>query len=200
MKRPRTEAPSAHVRLRAYLPAPARVELIYQPAGQRALRSALFLALFWGAIPFLLWLPPHYPWVVSALAAGAFLAHREWMGRYRVSSFAGLCPRCHHPLSLAPDRAISLPHTLTCYHCHFEPELEVRFEEPDGTAEQEPEHHAPECTGRWALRWLADEPFLVCDRCLGHRPASAAARARADAENQRADLLEQLTREGRSIL
>lgn len=205
MRAIRTSAPRAQVRLRAHLPAPARVELVYQPAPGRILRTALCLLGFWGAIPLLLWVPPHYPWVIGAFAAGLFLAYRQWTGRYQVHAFAGICPRCGHALSLGVDRAISLPHTLTCYHCHFEPELEVQFgEEPAGNgADQQaarPDHHLADCVGRWSQRWLADEPYLVCDRCLAHCPASDAARRWAQAENARADLLQRLTREGDLLL
>lgn len=190
------QTPPARVTLRAYRPAPARVELVYRPAGRRLLRTALILVLFWGSIPAVLWVPPHYPWVVGALACGAFLAHREWTGRYRVRAFAGLCPRCSRPLHLGVDRAISLPHQLTCYGCHFEPQLEVRF--GDGAAPLA--HHTPECTGEWSVRWLADEPFLVCAGCLAAEPHSAATREAADGEHELGRLLAQLTREGGPLL
>ena len=89
-----TQAPLALVTLRAYQPAPARVELLYQPVPGRLARALLWLLLFWGALPFVVWLPPHYPWVAIAFVAGLVRAHREWTGRYRVRSFAGICPRC----------------------------------------------------------------------------------------------------------
>ena len=95
------------------------------------------------------------------------------------------------------DHIISLPHTLTCFHCHFEPRLEVRFEEAD---EVRPEHQAPECTGRWEVRWLADDAFVVCSECHAGCRATVEARRAADAENERASLLDRLTREGRAGL
>ena len=195
MSRPAALAPVAQVTLRAYRPAPARVELDHRPLAGRLIRTALSLLLFWGALPLLVWVPPHYPWVLLSFSMGLYLAHRSWTGRYRVLSFAGICPRCGHPVSLGPERAISLPHTLTCFHCHFEPRLEVRFGRepaPRGALE----HQNPECAGTWELRWLADEPFMVCTRCLAGRPATPAARAAAAAENDRAALLARLTREG----
>jgi hypothetical protein len=198
MRRTDIQAPSAQVRLRAHRPAPARIELAYRPLPGRLARTVASLLVFWGAIPLLLWVPPHYPWVVGAFAAGLFLAHREWTGRYRVSAFAAICPRCAHPLSLGPDHAISFPHTLTCYHCHFEPLLEVTFAE--ASVPQRLEHRTAECVGRWGVRWLADEPYVICELCLAGRPADPRARAAADAENERASLLEQLTREGRPLI
>ena len=54
--------------LRAYRPAPATIELSYQPLPWRLFRTALALAVFWGAIPVLIWVPPHYPWVALSFA------------------------------------------------------------------------------------------------------------------------------------
>ena len=148
------------------------------------------------------WIPPHYPWVLLAVIGGGYLAHRQWRGRYRVSYFAGLCPRCGQAVSLGVDRCISLPHTLTCFSCHFEPRLEVRFVDDHSEPEEGsmPEHRDANCVGCWEVRWLADEPLLVCSRCRASCPSTAEAREAAREENDRAALLEQLTREGRSIL
>ena len=191
--------PQAQVTLRAYQPAPARIELSYRPLPGRLLRTILSIACFWGAIPFLIWVPPHYPWVFGAFVAGLFLAHRSWTGRYRVYSFAGICPRCGHPISLGVDHAISLPHTLTCYHCHFEPRLEVRFDPARPEGSPLPVHRTADCVGMWEVRWLADDPFVICNRCLAGSPATPAARVAADAENDRATLLARLAREGRRM-
>jgi hypothetical protein len=199
MRRSNPRAPQAQVTLRAHRPAPARIELSYRPLPGRLLRTALALLLFWGAIPLLVWVPPHYPWVIGSFCVGLFLAYRAWTGRYRVYSFAGICPRCGHAVSLGIDHEISLPHTLTCYHCHFEPRLEVRFEgEAAGAGPLE--HQGGSCTGLWEVRWLADEPFVVCDRCLAGAPATPETHRAAEAENQRARTLTQLTREGRPMI
>jgi hypothetical protein len=138
--------------------------------------------------------------VLLAIAAGIYLARRSFLGRYRVSYFAGICPRCGQPISLGLDRCISLPHTLTCYSCHFEPTLEVRFVTPERQSEARPEHADPACVGRWEARWLADEQVIVCNRCRASCPATPAATIASVEENERADLLDQLTREGRLIL
>ena len=200
MAQRRSGVPLAHVTLRAHQPAPARIELSYQPLPRRLLRTALSILVFWGAIPFLIWLPPHYPWVVLSFCAGIYLAYREWNGRYRVYSFAGICPRCGRAVSLGLDRAISLPHTLTCFHCHFEPRLEVRFEPATPIAEGLPEHQWDDCRGMWETRWLADERFVICNRCHAGAAATPAARMAADAENERATLLARLTREGEGLI
>jgi hypothetical protein len=198
MMQARPQAPPARVTLRAHYPAPARVELAYRPLPGRVVRTLLSLAVFWGAIPLLLWVPPHYPWVMGAFCAGLYLAHKFWTGRYRVFAFAGVCPRCGGALALGPDRTIDLPHTLTCYRCHFEPLLEVSFEPP--ASEEAVEHHHANCVGRWSLRWLADEAYLVCEVCHASSPASPDAQRAADAENERGHLLAWLANEGRPLL
>lgn len=187
-------APVALITLPGHHPAPARVELVYRPTSWRLVRTLACVVFFWGIIPLVVWIPPHYPWVLGSLAAGAYLAHRAWMGRFRVRAFAGICPRCEQELSLPPGSGISLPHTLTCYSCHFEPQLQVVLRGPPepGTID----HWDADCTGRWGLRWLADEPYLVCDACRAHHPATLASRRAAEDENERGLLLARLTAEG----
>lgn len=187
-------APLAILTLPGHRPAPARAELVYQPAGRRTARALAALLLFWGILPVVVWIPPHYPWALGAFVAGAYLAHRAWVGRFRVRAFAGSCPRCERALSLAPGTGISLPHTLTCYACHFEPQLRVVLRAP--ASARVVEHWDEDCVGRWGVRWLADEPYLVCDACRAHHPASGEARRAAEDENERGRLLARLTAEG----
>lgn len=194
MSRTVDPAPIAQVTLRAYPPAPARAELVHRGVPERLLRVALCLACFWGAIPVLVGLPSHSAAIAFSLVAGFFLARHQWTGRYQVRSFAGICPRCGAPLSMGMDHLIDLPHTLTCFHCHFEPVLEMRSLQLDALL---PVHQTPDCTGDWELRWLADAEFVVCTDCHAGCPATGAARDAADEENARSELLSRLTREGR---
>ena len=192
--------PEALVTLRAHRSAPAHVELAYRPLPGRVARAAAALICCWGPIPLIAWIPPHYPWVLLAVVAGIYLSRRSFTGRYRVSYFAGICPRCGQPISLGLDRCISLPHTLTCYHCHFEPRLEVRFDPARPEGSPLPQHRTADCVGMWEVRWLADDPFVICNRCLAGSPATPAARVAADAENDRATLLARLAREGKRMM
>jgi hypothetical protein len=201
MARTRAQAPPAHLTLRAHHPAPARIELVYKPLAHRLARSAAWLCICWGSIPLLLWVPPHYPWTTAAFLSGAYLAYRSWTGRYAVHSFAGICPRCGAALSLGSERTIDLPHTLTCFNCHFEPRLEVHLAE---NAEPGPPsfllHQSTDCTGSWEIRWLADEAFLYCGTCHAGAVATPALRRQADAENQAAQILSKLTHEGKPLI
>jgi hypothetical protein len=174
---------------------------VYKPVLGRLWRTVAWLCVCWGSIPWLLWIPPHYPWVVAALLGGTYLAYRSWTGRYAVRSFAGICPRCGSPLSLGTDRTIDLPHTLTCYNCHFEPRLEVRFaDSPESRVIYVLEHQSATCVGLWEVRWLADAEFLYCGGCHAGVPASPALRRQAEGENDVARLLSRLTDEGRPLI
>lgn len=192
---PRTpQAPSALLVLPAHAPAPARVELVYVAASWRISRALLSAVFFWGIIPLVMWVPPHYPWVLACIAAGTWLPWYFWTGRYRVRAFAGACPRCEEELSLTPGTRIDLPHALTCFHCHFEPRLEMVLAPADGPGTVA--HRSGECVGVWRLHWLADERFLVCDGCRAHYPATPEATRAAREENERGALLRRLTGEG----
>lgn len=190
----------AFVTLRAHPPAPARIELVRRPLAARLSRTLAVLFCCWGVLPLVIWVPPHYPWALIFSLGGAWFARRQWVGRYRVSYFAGLCPRCGGPVSMGVDRCISLPHLLTCYRCHFEPLLEVRFVTEPAPQPARPEHRQSTCVGRWERRWLADFALLVCSHCGASCAATEETLPAATEENECAALLEQLTREGRSIL
>lgn len=191
-----TLAPAAHLTLRAHPTAPARVELLRRSWPNRLLRSFLWIAGCWGVIPLLLWVPPHYPWIVGSFCAGLFFGHRSWTGRYRVGSFAGICPRCGNPLSLGIDRVIDLPHTLTCFNCHFEPQLRVDFARGSSEIGRILEHQRGDCVGLWSTRWLADAEFVYCEDCRAGAAATPEIRALSRAENERAELLQRLADEG----
>ena len=193
-------APRAHLTLRAHNPAPARVELVRNPLAGRIVRTLAWLGLCWGSMPLLLWIPPHYPWVAVALLGGSYLGYRSWTGRYAVRSFAGICPRCGAGLSLGRQRTIDLPHTLTCYHCHFEPRLEVQLAPGRQNVQHRLEHRSGTCVGMWQTRWLADERFLYCPECHAGATANQALRDQARAENEAADLLARLSGEGRHLI
>jgi len=201
MRKSTPQAPSARLTLRAHRAAPARVVLVYQPLPGRLLKTALSLAVFWGMIPFLVWIPPHILWVVGAFATGLVLSRRYWCGRYVVRAFTGRCPRCQRPLSLARGARIDLPYTLTCFSCHFEPQLELSAVDAPPLPDPEPlVHRTAECTGVWAERRIGRLVWLVCSGCGARRPATPEARQAVDAEREAGELLDELAREGRFLL
>jgi hypothetical protein len=191
-----TQAPPVQLVLRAYPPAPARVGLTYQPFPARLLKSVASLVVFWTLAPWSVALPPYYPWPILCLCTGAYLAHLFWHGRYRVRWFVGVCPRCGGQVRLSMGERIDLPHTLTCFACHFEPVLEVA-DARDVPAPDPLPHVRADCTGRWTEEWMWDDRFLACDGCGARQPATPELRRRAEEENEHGALLRQLADEGR---
>lgn len=116
-------SPPAILRLPGHEPTPAQARVIYRPRSLRLSRAILSLALFWGLAPVVFFIPPHLPWVLTALAFGVYFAYANWTGTYEVRTFEGTCPRCGSVLEIKPGNKISLPHKMVCYRCHHEPRL-----------------------------------------------------------------------------
>jgi hypothetical protein len=192
------QAPFVRLTLSGHVPAPARVEIVRVPLLRRGALTLASALGFWGLAVVLIVLPPHYPYFLGALAFGVYFPYRFWTGKYRVRAFAGICPRCGGHLQLAPGTRIDLPLTVTCFACHFEPVLEISPAAPEAAAGGV-RHRGPECVGAWKRIWLADERFVVCDRCRTHFPYTPEAWGAAEAENARGSLLERLTDEGKFL-
>ena len=202
MKSPAVEVPSVHLVLRAYPPAPARVGLVPKPLLGRVLKTVLSIVVFWSLVPYVVWFPPHYPWPVLAICAGGWLAYRSWVGKYVVRWFAGECPRCRRPLRLPPGARIDLPHTFTCFACHFEPRLEpfTEAEEEEIAADARGIRHVlQECAGSWREETVWDQPYVTCTRCGARHHATPAIVAAARVENERGRLLDELASEGKFL-
>jgi hypothetical protein len=199
------EAPLARLALVFHAPTIARVEVVYQPAGGRVLRALTVLVLCWACIPLLAIIPPHYPWAAVAFFAGLYIPFRIWTGRYQVRSFTGFCPRCGRPLHLPVGSKIDLPHTLSCFGCHFDPVLEAAFPArpapatTPAAADQAVEHRHHECVGQWRLERRGELASLVCTACHARHCATPPALASAEAENRMAGLLDELAGRGRFL-
>jgi hypothetical protein len=194
-------APPVHMILHAYPPAPARVGLVYRSLPLRLLRAAAVLALFWAPAPASFWLPPHYPWPVLLVGAGAWFAYRVTRP-YRVRWFVGMCPRCERELDLPRGATIALPYTIACCHCHFESALEPYDEAAEERISAENghlRHDDRHCAGAWTEARIWNVPYLACDRCGARHHATPALRAAAESEEEMGVLLTQLAREGRYL-
>lgn len=129
-------------RVRLVLPAsgtaPGTVELEPRPRRQRTLRVAVILAATLVLTPAVFFIPPHFLWPLVVLVLGAYFARREWRGEYVVLSFAGECPRCGDPLTVAAGSRIRSGQRVECYGCHREPELMLETAQVSAAAESAP--------------------------------------------------------------
>jgi len=113
----------AKLTLRGHESTPATLEAEVVARPTRTRRAVLRLLGFWILIPIVAIIPPHIPWIVIAFVMGIYYAHQHWTGEYVVHSFTGNCPHCGSALTIKSGSRIHSPHEMTCYHCHFEPEL-----------------------------------------------------------------------------
>lgn len=128
--RERPVAAGVVVRLRGHGTAPAELRATRYPPGAWLARVLLFavagiagtaLTLVFTFDPFV----ASFPFVL-----GIGLVYHGIRGRYRVDAFRGSCPRCKRELRIRPGSKISLPHPMTCYECHHEPELTFSASRP----------------------------------------------------------------------
>ncbi|CAN5742477.1 hypothetical protein BH23GEM3_BH23GEM3_10510 [soil metagenome] len=204
MSKRASEAPPARLALVFHTPTIARVNLVYQRAAGRVARAVFWWVVCWGALPLLIWVPPHYPWVFTAFAAGLYLPYQSWTGRYRVRSFSGFCPRCGQSLHLREGSRIDLPHRLTCFHCHFEPVLEIvatsAASRPHVAEPVRIHHRHADCPGRWMVESTPAPASVACSSCGARHCATPAARRAAEEENRSGAVLADLTTEGRFLI
>lgn len=103
--------------------AEASIEVVHQPRTKRLAMALISLGAAVAIMPLLFLVPPHFLWPLLALAVGAYLARRFWVGEYYVVDFDGSCPRCETPLELSRGARIRGRQALECYGCHRRPEL-----------------------------------------------------------------------------
>jgi hypothetical protein len=195
-------APAVHLVLRAHPPAPARVGLVPRSRARRILLATFGLVGCWALVPLSAALPPYYPWPVVLVSLGVWLAWHWGSTAWRVLWFAGNCPRCGASLRLLPGELVSLPHTLDCLACHFEPRLEVyepAVEEVHASDGRGIRHLLGECAGSWREETLWGQRYLTCTSCGTRHHATPALLAAARGENERGHLLDELAAEGRFL-
>lgn len=119
----RSETSGALIRLRGHGTAAAELRATRYPRGAWLARIFLF-AMAWIVGTVLTLVLTFDPFVASfPFVLGIGLVYHGIRGRYRVEAFRGRCPRCKGELRIRPGSKISLPHPMTCYECHHEPEL-----------------------------------------------------------------------------
>jgi hypothetical protein len=116
--------PRAWIVLPGHPDAPARLTVEHYSRTARIYRTLLYGLLWIGSSTATFFVTIFDPFMTSMpLFVGAAMTYRSWRGRFRVTEFAGACPRCREPLPLKLGSKIASPHHLVCYHCHHEPHL-----------------------------------------------------------------------------
>ena len=88
----------------------------------RAGGAARTLVAFVAVAPLVAIVPPHAPWAIGALAAGAILARRRWRERFTLERVEGACPKCGESLAVKSGR-LRVPHPVSCEACHHQTSL-----------------------------------------------------------------------------
>jgi hypothetical protein len=121
-----TENLDLDIRLGGHSPTDGTMIATRRSTRERAGRAVGTMVLFLAIGAAVVFIPPHIPWAAIALAAGIFLAARQWRSEYRVQQFTGPCPRCGTGLPVKPEDGVKFPLKVTCFECHHEPVINVR--------------------------------------------------------------------------
>ena len=116
---------AASIRLRGHSPRPAELSVEPRSRQTRLSRTIATLLGFLVLAPAVFFIPPHFPWAITAVLLGSYFAYKQWTGEYIVHSFSGACPRCGTELKIEPGSKIRLPLQMDCYACHHKPELRL---------------------------------------------------------------------------
>lgn len=124
---PRDEVrtPPARLDIFGFEPTPARVEVIPRSRRWRVSKALTNLLLAWLAIPIVMFIPPHFPWVLAAFGIGIFRAWGFYKQRFTLVSMRGRCPKCAHELAVEKPTRLGEPHRMVCPNCHQTPVLAV---------------------------------------------------------------------------
>lgn len=121
----------ASVQARAVLfgfdPSPVVLDVIPRTRRWRLVGAARALAVSLVGALLVAVVPPHAPWIIGALAAGAYFARRRWTETHTLAGVDGVCPKCGADFEIKPTR-LKRPHPLECEQCHHVSELRI----PDG--------------------------------------------------------------------
>ena len=104
---------------------PVTLHVEPRPRWERILRA--FLTLFVAAIiaPIVVIIPPHAEWLVLNIVAGIYWFRKNWIAEYVLESFEGICPKCHHAITMKRGMTLRFPEGVSCFQCHEHPTLEL---------------------------------------------------------------------------
>lgn len=110
----------AQIELFGFASTPAHVEVISRAPSWRVSRALLSLAVAWGTIPVVFWLPPHLPWVLGAFVLGIYFAWKYFTQHHTMTVLEGKCPKCAAPQALEKPVRFHTPYKLSCAGCHHD--------------------------------------------------------------------------------
>lgn len=116
-------SPPAHIELFGFPRTTARIVVIPRSAGWRIGHAVGGLLLSWACIGIVMWVPPHFPWILTAFFLGIFFFVKYIRQRYTLVELEGRCPKCGAPLTIRKPTRLGLPHRLHCTVCHQAPLL-----------------------------------------------------------------------------
>ncbi len=119
--------PPAHLDLFGFPRTPARVVVIPRSLGWRVGHAFGYLALCWACIAVVMWIPPHFPWILTAFFLGIFLFVKYIRQRYTLMELEGKCPKCGALQTIKQPTRLALPHRIYCPSCHQGLLLHVRL-------------------------------------------------------------------------
>lgn len=105
-------------------PSPVALEVLPRTRQWRLVGAARALAVSLVVAPVVAVVPPHAPWAIGALAAGAYFARRRWTETHTLAGVDGACPKCGNEFQAKATR-LRRPHPLECEKCHHVSELRI---------------------------------------------------------------------------
>lgn len=110
--------PPAALELFGFAPTPARVQVMARSTAWRVGHAFGYLFLCWACIGVVMWVPPHFPWILTAFFLGIFFFVKYIRQRYTLVSLEGTCPRCGQAQSIKKPTRLAIPHRIYCPSCH----------------------------------------------------------------------------------
>jgi len=98
-------------------PTPAAADVRPRARGWRMSGAARAIGVALLLAPLVAVVPPHAPWAIGVLVAGAVFARRRWTETHTLMAVDGTCPRCGGAFAVKPSR-LKRPHPLECEGCH----------------------------------------------------------------------------------
>ena len=105
--------------------APAVVTVVERTPRWRTVGAIQRLALWWILLPVVVWIPPHFPWVLLVLVLGAVQAYRRYHEHQTMVGLHGTCPKCGTEQDFSDHGPLRAQRKVTCAHCRWELRLEI---------------------------------------------------------------------------